>query len=135
MPARARATTSKGSDLEGTVVVAAREEREMKRIERRGSCIVVVVVGLWWVCSGWWMVDGCCCWMKCVAGWFEKRRWFELPDVSTYTYSMNCWTPVVQLEPASQKRLGEETCAIFVRNEPDLNATNNEYAGMVRFGA
>jgi hypothetical protein len=48
---------------------------------------------------------------------------------------MNFWARGVRLEPASQKRLVEETCAISMSNEPDLNATNNEYAGMVRFGA
>jgi hypothetical protein len=73
--------------------------------------------------------------MKCVAGWLEERRWLELPDMSTYTYNLDCWARGVQLEPASRKRLEKETCAVFMSNEPDLNATNNEYAGMVRFGA
>jgi hypothetical protein len=48
---------------------------------------------------------------------------------------MNCWARGVRLEPASRKRLEEETCGIFMSNEPDLNATNKEYAGVVSFGA
>jgi hypothetical protein len=65
----------------------------------------------------------------------KKGDGFELPDVSTYTYNMNRWARGVRLEPASQKRLEEETCAMFMSNEPDLDATNKEYAGVVRFGA
>jgi hypothetical protein len=46
---------------------------------------------------------------------------------------MICRARDVQLERASRERL-EETCAISMNNEPDLKATNSEYAGQRGLG-